>query len=194
MINFQLALSLIATLIGIIAYFPYIRDIFLLKTKPHAFTWLIWAITQGTAVIGIWYGGGGIGGLNLAAGTILVIAVFLISLKHGTKNVTKSDWIVMCLAILAILVWWQFHQPVVSVIMVSAIDFIGYFPSFRKTYQEPWSETQLSWLLFGLSNVFALFALREYNFLTMSYLITLTAANFALFAICLYRRKFISRP
>ncbi len=45
--------TIIATIIGVIAFFPYLKDIFSLKTKPHVYTWLIWVITQGTAVLGI---------------------------------------------------------------------------------------------------------------------------------------------
>ncbi|MCX6722572.1 MAG: hypothetical protein NT094_00715, partial [Candidatus Staskawiczbacteria bacterium] len=135
---FFIILSIIA---GLSAFFPYLRDIFSLKTKPHIYTWLIWSVTQGTAVAGIYYGGGGLGGLELVIGTFFVFIVFLFSLKYGTKNITKSDTAVLITAFLAVLVWWQLHQPLLSVLMVSAIDVIGYIPSIRKSYKDPWSET-----------------------------------------------------
>lgn len=182
-------LTIIATVIGLAGFFPYLKDIFLHRTKPHSYTWLIWALTQGTAVAGIWYGGGGWGGLNLALGTLMVVVVFLFSLKYGTKNITKSDTVVLIAAVGAIIVWWQLQQPVLAVLMVSAIDALGYIPSLRKSYQEPWSETIASWLMFAVSDIIALFALEAYNVLTMSYLITITAANILLFAVCMWRRK-----
>ena len=37
-------LGAVAIIIGFISYLPYFRDIFKGKTKPHAFSWLIWAI------------------------------------------------------------------------------------------------------------------------------------------------------
>lgn len=185
---------MIATVIGIAAFFPYLGDIFLLKTKPHAYTWLIWSITQGTAIFGIWYGGGSWGALNLTVGTIFVIVVFLFSLKYGTKNITKSDTAILIAALCAILVWWFLKQPLISVIMVSAIDVIGYIPSFRKSYQEPWSETLVSWVLFSAGNLFAILALNKYNLLTMTYLVAITLANVALFAICFFRRQSIPKP
>ena len=192
--NLKIISTIIATVIGIVAFLPYFRDIFLLKTKPHAYTWLIWSITQSTAVFGIWYGGGSWGALNLTVGTIFVIVIFLFSLKYGTKNITKSDTVILIAALCAILVWWFLDQPFISVIMVSAIDVIGYVPSFRKTYFEPWSETTVSWFLFALSNVFAMLALSEYNFLTMTYFIAITLANISLFAICFLRRQLIPKP
>lgn len=190
----KIILTIIATVIGVAAFFPYLKDTFSLKTRPHSYTWLIWAITQGTAVFGIWYGGGGWGALNLTVGIIFVIAVFLFSLKYGTKNITKSDTAILIAALLAIVVWWQLDKPLISVIMVSAIDVIGYIPSFRKSYHEPWSETLISWILFSVSNILAILALSEYNLLTVTYLTAITSANVALFLFCFFRRRFVPKP
>lgn len=189
----KIILTIIATVIGITAFFPYLSGVFLLKTKPHAYTWLIWAITQGTAVFGIWYGGGGWGALNLIVGTLFVIAVFFFSLKFGTKNITRSDAVILIAALLAIVVWRQLKQPLFSVLMVSIIDAIGYVPSFRKSYQEPWSETLIFWILCSVSNLFAILALKEYNLLTVTYLAVITSANIALFLVCYFRRYFVQR-
>ena len=190
----KIILTVIATAIGVVAFFPYLRDTFSLKTKPHAYTWLIWAITQGTAVFGIWHGGGGWGALNLTIGTLFVIVVFLFSIKYGTKNITKNDTAILIAALSVIIVWWRLDQPLISVIMVSVIDVIGYVPSFRKSYQEPWSETLISWILFSASNTFAILALEEYNLLTVTYLAAITSANIALFLLCFFRRKFFPKP
>lgn len=190
----KIIFTVLATIIGTAAFFPYLRDIFSLKTKPHAYTWLIWAITQGIAVVGIWYGGGGWGALNLVVGAFLTMAVFLFSLKYGTKNITRSDTAILIAALFAIVIWWQFDQPLISVIMVSAIDVIGYIPSFRKAYQEPWSETLVSWAGFFISNIFAVLALKEYNLLTVTYLAAVTTANVAFSSMCFFRRRFVTRP
>ena len=39
----------ISVLIGFIGYVPYLRDTFIGKTKPHVFSWIIWAILEYTA-------------------------------------------------------------------------------------------------------------------------------------------------
>lgn len=192
--NLKIVASIVATLIAIVGIFPYIRDIFSLKTKPHIYTWIIWGLTQGTALFGIWYGGGGWGALNLTVGMLLVMGVIFFSFKYGTKNITKFDTLVLIAALCAILVWWQLHQPVLSVVMVSIIDVMGYIPSFRKSYTEPWSETLVTWFAFSISNCFALLALNEHNLLTMTYLVSITCANFAIILFCLFRRRFVLKP
>lgn len=192
--NIKIIFTILAIITGVSALFPYFRDIFLLKTKPHAYTWLIWAITQGTAAAGVWYGGGGFGAINLTIGAFFVAVIFLFSLKYGTKNITISDTIILIAAFLAIVVWWQLNQPLISIIMVSIIDMLGYIPSLRKTYYEPWSETLSSWIVFSISNVFVMLSLNEYNFLTMVYLVAITIANMTLFLLCFFRRQVILKP
>jgi len=192
--DLKLLFSIIATAIGVAAIFPYLRDTFSRRTKPHPYTWLIWGITQGTAVAGIWHGGGGWGVLSLTVGTILAIIIFLVSLKYGTRNITKSDTVVLIAAFLAIGVWWQLDQPLISVIMVSAIDVLGYIPSFRKSYHEPWSEYLVAWIAWCATGVFAILALGEYNLLTTTYLITITVANLLFLLFCVYRRQFVPKP
>ena len=186
--------AVISVIIGTCSFFPYLRDIFLKKTKPHSYTWLIWTITQGTAMAGIWYGGGGLGALELTIGTMLVFAIFLFSLRYGTKNITKSDGVILLLALFAIFVWWQLKNPILAVLMACAIDTLGYVPSFRKSFHEPWSETLVAYTGFCIGNGFALLALREYNILTMSYLISISMANILLIGICLVRRETVTRP
>lgn len=190
MIDTKLFFAITALVIGLSSTLPYIKDIFSLKTKPHIYTWLIWSITTGTAAVGVYYGGGGLGLINLAMMSVVTFGIFLISLKYGTKNITTWDTIILIFAILAILVWWQLHQPLLSVFMVSLIDVLGYIPSFRKTWQEPWSETLISWLGFTAGNIFALLALSQYNLLTTTYLVAVILASAILFFICLVRRPF----
>ena len=189
----KLIFLIIGAVIGTAAFFPYLRDIFRRETQPHVYTWLIWLLTQGTAVVGIWYGGGRWGALNLYIGMIFILGIFLFSLKYGTKNITTWDTVILIAALGAIVVWWQLNQPLLAVIMISAIDLVGYIPSLRKSYHEPYSETLKSWMAWAVSDIFALIALSEYNALTMTYLATITIANVVLVIFCLWRRGVIMR-
>jgi len=185
----KLLFAILSITISTIAFAPYLWDVFKGRTRPHAYTWLIWVITQGTAAAGIWHGGGGVGTIGFVSGTILVLIVFLLSFKHGTNNITKSDTLILSLAFLAIFVWWLLKSPIAAVIMVSIIDILGYIPSYRKTFDEPWSETALTWFGFVVGNIFGILAMREYNLLTLTYIITITVANILMVMLCLIRRK-----
>lgn len=179
---------------GLCAFYPYLRDALKRQTQPHQFTWLIWAITQGTATAALWVGGGGIGAIPLTISASLVTLIFFLSLREGGENITKSDIIVLAAALITICIWWFLDNPLLSVLMVSAIDVVGYIPTFRKSFAHPWTETVLSWVLFTVAYIFAILALETYSLLTLSYLISISVANTALIIFLLIRRKSIPNP
>ena len=192
-INTKIIFAIISSLVGVVSYFPYIRDVLKRKTQPHTYTWLVWVITQGVAATSIWYGQGRWGALGLTIGTFLIFVIFLLSLKFGTKNITRTDTVVLFAALGAIVIWWKLKNPLLALFMVTLIDLLGYIPSFRKSYQQPWSETISSWEGFVIGNFFAILALKEYNLLTLSYLIAINIANIVLILICLFRRRLVPK-
>ncbi|MBP9832205.1 MAG: hypothetical protein KBC74_01580 [Candidatus Pacebacteria bacterium] len=192
--DFKIIATILVLIFGVVSYIPYIRSMVLRQTTPHPYTWLIWAITTGTAAVGGWYGGGGYGVLLLALWSVLTFLVFLLSFKYGTKNITKGDVTLLVLALLAILVWWQLNAPLLSILMVTAIDAFGYVPTIRKVLEEPWSESLASWLLFTVTALIGLVALAQYNFLTVVYLAMSATLNSIVIGICLFRRRAILKP
>lgn len=192
--NIKSVYALISTLINILAFMPYLRDVWKRKTKPHEFTWLIWCVTQGITVAALLHGGIGIVGvIPLSIGALLAAFIFLLSLRDGEKNITRSDILALSVALAAMVVWWLLDNPLLSVVMVTAIDVVGYIPTFRKSYVNPWSETVSSWGLFSLSNVFAILALNKYNLLTLNYLASISFANLSLSVFLLLRRRTVSK-
>lgn len=191
-VSIKLVFAVIACILVVVGGFlPYIRDIYRRKTKPHAYTWLIWTITQGTALVGLWQGHGGLAVVAMAIGVSMSIFVIGLSFRYGTRNITRADTIILIASLLAIGVWWQLHNPLLALVMVSLIDIVGYIPSIRKTYEEPWTETSLTWGVFIITNVLIMLSLDEYNFMTLFYLVSITAANAILLSICLVRRRSI---
>ena len=188
--SLSLSLSLFATLLSVVAFFPYLRDMFLRKTTPHLYTWLIWGITQGTAVFGMIAGGGAVASISFAVATVLVLFVCICSLWYGTKHITRPDTVLLFVALGAIALWWFLDNPLLSVILVTVVDLIGYVPSIKKAYKEPQSETLSTWVLFSVSNVFAVLALSEFNFLTLTYITAVTIGNIAIVGVLTYRRYF----
>ncbi len=186
--NIKLILAILAAIVGVAGFYPYLRDIFKKETKPHVYTWLIWSITLGTAAAGVVKGEGGYGALVFVLETFLNFFVFLLAFKYGSNNITRGDTVSLIAALLAILIWWQLGNPLLAVLMVSLIDGIGYIPTYRKTYKEPRSETPSFWLLMVVSDILFILSLAEYNLLTLSYVIVLTVSNIAVLSICLLRR------
>jgi hypothetical protein len=191
--DIKLILTILASAIGFFGNIPYIIDALFHDTRPHAFTWLIWAITSWVAVAGLWIGGGALGSIGPTIAAIMATTIFFISLRFGKRDIRKPDILVLAIALFAIFVWLFLDNLLLAVIIVSFVDAIGYIPTLRKSYHEPYTETATSWGLFALSPALAFFALAEYNPLTMTYLLTIITLNSSLLVYLLVRRYMIKR-
>jgi hypothetical protein len=181
--------GIIASVIGSGCFVPYIIDIYKKKTKPHIYTWLIWTILQITGVVAMFNSGAGIGVLALATGSILCAYVCILSLKFGTKNITTFDTACLIGALISIAVYIFLKQPLLSIILISAIDFIGFLPTLRKAYIEPYSETLIMFAVFAVSGTFTMLALHDYSLTTILYPLTLIGINIIATVVIWWRRK-----
>jgi hypothetical protein len=189
------ACATLATVIALIARFPYMRDILHRKAQPHAYTWLVWVIVQGTATGLLWYGGGGgWSAMALTISTVLVATIFILSLRHGTRNITTSDTVVLALALTGILAWWPLKNPLLAVAVISFVDALGFLPTFRKCWKDPYSETLTYWTTGVFVVALLILSLAEYNMLTVTFLATVGTGNCILIALCLWRRRMLPIP
>lgn len=185
----KLILAALATFIAVIAIVPYIVDIFRKTTQPHTYSWLIWTILQAMAAIAGFQDGAGYGILGIAFGAILCFSVFILSLFYGTKNITKFDQLCLIAALTVIVLYVFQRDPLITVILVTLIDFISFLPTMRKTWEEPGSETASTYALSALAVLLGIFALQNYTFITMLYLTSLVLTNSALVFIILLRKR-----
>jgi hypothetical protein len=181
--------GIIASIIAIISYIPYIRDVLANKTKPHAFSWLIWSILTAVAFFGQIAGGAGPGSWVNGFTTVVCFIIFIFGLIKGRSNIVLIDWICLVGAGVAILFWFITNGPLVSVIMVTIIDALGFFPTFRKSYHKPHEETWSTYVLSIFKYVFSLFALQTFSVVTVLFPIYLIFANGIFLVMVMIREK-----
>ena len=187
--NIKLVFVILSSLIGISCFIPYIQDIFRGITKPHSYSWLIWTILQITGAIAMVSSGAGIGATSLVIGAILCCFVFTLSIFYGTNNIKIFDIVCLIGALLAIIIYFFIHDALFSIIVVTITDIIGFLPTLRKSYEEPKTETPLTYILSSISSFFALGALSLFTLTTSIYLISLVISNGLCAFIILIRRK-----
>ena len=183
------ALVVVGVVITFIAYIPYFRDIFDGKTKPHAFTWLIWSLLTAIAFSAQVSDGGGIGSVILGITAVISFIIFLIALKVGKKNIVKVDWIFLFGSLLALVIWFLTEDPFWSVILITIIDAVAFAPTFRKAYIDPYTETLSTFLLSAIKFIFAIAALEAYTTVTVLYPLSLVFANGLFVLLLIIRRK-----
>lgn len=182
--DIQLVFALLGAAFGLGSFVPYVRDIAWRGARPHIYTWVIWCITQGIATAAAWQQGGW-GAYNLLLGTLACGFIVVLSLRYGSRDITRSDTVLLLSAGAAIIVWWQLQDALLALFVATAIDIAGYLPTYRKTWRDPASETPLAWAGFTLAFVFALLALESYTLLTATYLVAITLANALVLALAL---------
>jgi hypothetical protein len=173
----QFAFAVLSSLVGIACFIPYLWDIFKHKTQPHSYSWLIWTILQITTVVAMLKGGAGIGIASLAIGAPLCGFIFFLSFHYGTHNIKVFDTICLIGALIAICVYLFLHDPLLTVIIITITDFIGFLPTLRKAYEEPNTETLSNYVLSSFSSLLAIGALQRVNVTTSLYLISLVITN-----------------
>jgi hypothetical protein len=172
--------AIVAALLAVAGNVPYIMDVLRHRVKPHAYTWFVWSIVSAIILFGQIAKGAGIGALPTLASEIFTPIIFLLSLKYGTKGITKSDTFFLILALLGLIPWLLTKDPTVSVCIAVAIDVTAFIPTLRKTWRCPSSETPL---LFGsnvLRHILALASLQTYNLATTLHSIVMILANTAM--------------
>lgn len=183
----KLIAALSGAAIGIGFTIPYIIHTVRGKTQPHLYTWLIWTVTQAIAAGGVYVGNGGWTALGMILGACTIGCVACLSFVYGTRNIHIIDTILLAGAATALCIWLFLENPLLAVLTATLIDFFGYIPTLRKTWQEPESETMSMWFFYVIATILSMIGLHEYNLLTMSYLVMCIPMNTLIFLACLRR-------
>ena len=189
----KVIISIIAVLLTFIGYVPYVRDTLQKKTTPHIYTWFIWGLVTAIA-----YGlqvtnGAGVGSWVTLAVAIICFFIFTLGLRHGKKDITKSDTVFFILSFVALFLWLIAKQPILSVILASTIDMLGFIPTIRKSWNKPYSETLFSYELNTFRHGLSIFALQRYSIVTWLYPLSWVIANALFSVILIIRRKQVGK-
>lgn len=181
-------LALIAAMIAIVGYIPYVRDALTKRVKPHPYTWLVWTIVSSITLAGQVVKGAGPGALPTAMSALFSLAIFLLALRHGFKNVRKTDNYFLAAALLGLIPWVLTNDPTLSVVIAVSIDLIAFIPTIRKTWQRPHTETPILYGANVLRHVLTLFSLNAYNIATTLHSIAMIVTNTIMTAIILFKK------
>jgi len=187
-------IGLLAVALTFVGYFHYFRDIKRGQTKPHVFSWLIWSITTGTVYALQVSAGAGPGAWVTLALAVIMVLIFFLSLKPGDKRIKPIDIVFLVLALGALPLWLLVEQPVLSIILLIIIDVLGFGPTLRKSWSEPYSENLPFYVITTFRHAITLFALSEYNIITYLYPIAWVAVNAIFSIIIIIRRRAVAPP
>lgn len=172
----------------------YFTSIWRGKTRPHAFSWFIWGVISSIGFAAQFAEGAGAGSWARGFGAVTCFMLVGISLFRGERNITRADWMTLCVALLAIPLWVLTKTPVWSVVLVCLIDTVGYLPTVRKSWTKPQSESALSYSIGSLGAFLTLLAIENYTVSTWLYPAVLVVSNGAMALFLLGRRARMPMP
>ena len=182
--------------LGILAIFlsfsivPYIISILRNKTKPHAFSWLIWGISTLTIYFAQALSGAGAGSWSIGVSGVITIGVAILAYyKKSDDSITKTDWICLIFALLAIPFWYITSSALYAVLILTAIDLAGYWPTLRKSYHKPFEENITLFSIMTVRNLVSILALETYSVTNILFQSATMVANFIVIALVLLRRS-----
>ncbi len=167
--DIKVLLGIVAALLAAGSAYLYIRDIFRGNTKPHIYTWLIWSIVTIIGFLGQWVTGAGAGSWATAVSAAYSVIVFLLAFKYGTPDITTFDKICLALALISIVPWLLTSNILLSVLLASFTDVIGFVPTIRKTWHAPKSESFGSQLFDATKHTLSIISLQSYSLTTWVY-------------------------
>ena len=188
--EYKFWLSAVAMVLTCTAFLPYIFSILHGRTRPHVFSWVIWGMNTSVAFLATLHEGGGATGsavILFSAGVTLLIAV-LAYFKCSDISVTRTDWLFFTVALAAMPLWSVADDPLWAVWLITLIELLGFGPTLRKTWEQPFSESMTFLVLLVVRNVLVIAVLERHTTATVLFPATMTLACIVLIAIMIWRR------
>ena len=185
---------IISTIASLIRYGTYGLSIYRKETRPHVFSWFNWGVVVAIGAYAQFQlkGGASVWGLVFVAVTCFAISFWAIFV--GEKNITRSDWASFGSALIVLILWQLTDNPLIAIVLLMVFDIFSYWPTIRKSWDNPWSEPPESYFWAGLRYFFLLFAVPHPTISTLLYPFWLMAVDWAfMFYVFERRRRLVTR-
>jgi len=157
-------MGVLAGVISLLAYIPYISSIIRRETVPSRTTW--WILSFVGFVMFLAYEGSG------AANTIFFLVgdmigcflVALLSLLYGKDGMQLFDKMCFFGALVSLGLWFFFQtHPSIALLSSLSVEFVAMVPILKKAYLNPLEEDLTAWLLSFVATVINLYAIETWS-------------------------------
>jgi hypothetical protein len=163
--------GILSSIVVLIGGFPYIKDIYKRKARPHVLSWLGWGFITSLGALAMLASGSKWVVAILFANSLLcfIIVVFSIVRKVAILSTTKLDYLFFGLGILGLVLWQTLDMPIFAIVCAILADFSFGLPNIIKIYKKPKTETTFIWLTATLSGLLSMFAIEHFTFSQSGY-------------------------
>ncbi len=181
-----------SVVLGIGCCLIYMWQVYRRQVRPHLFSWLIWAVLSSIGFAVALAEKAGAGAWTFGTGAVMLLIIAIMSYFYGEKRITKSDWTALIVALAAIPVWLMTDNPLWAVVIISGINLVACYPTFRKSWARPGEESALTFFIGALQFLFSILAQDNMTFTTLIYPGTILTQNILVVAMLLARRAVLA--
>lgn len=182
------SLSVIAGLLGVVGFIPYISTIFRKEnpTRPSRASWLIWMTLNMIILVNMYRVGTAT--LQMFGITLGSIATVILALKYG-----KGGWKLLDKAILAgstVGLYFMFSNPTWSIAASILVGpGLGAIPGIVEAWKDPLKEIKVSWFIWSVSSLISVLLVKEWTINEAAQPLAFLINQSIMFAVLLVRGK-----
>jgi hypothetical protein len=187
--EWQDALGLLSVALAVLAAVIYIAQTLRGEVRPHPLSWFLFGILSLTGYLVQRDEGARQGSWTLLAMTIICFTFVAASVARGERSFSRAEWAFVAAAGAVFVLYMFTRDANVAAALTTAIDALGYGPTFVRGWSRPWKDSATSFALNGVKFVPSLMAMDPISFATSSYPATLLVLNAAVTIMLLWRRR-----
>jgi hypothetical protein len=183
------ALGILSVVLAILAALIYILQTLRGEVRPHPLSWFLFGILSAT---GYWIQrdeGARQGSWTLLAMTIICFLFVAVSVARGERSFSRTEWAFLVAGGAVFIIYLFTKEANVAAALTTAIDALGYGPTFTRGWSFPRKDSVTSFALNGVKFVPSLMAMDPISFATSFYPATLLVLNAAVSIMLLMRRR-----
>jgi len=160
-VHLKQVLSVVAGVLFVIGFIPYIRATVRKEAQPSKASWLIWAILDIVTFAGMLAKHAMNG--QMAAAVLCASTMAALTLKYGKPGWSRLDKACLGGAVLGIVLWTIFNNPVLGIVTSLIVLFLGGIPTFVSAWHDPSKEDRTTWTILWFSCVVAVIAIPAFT-------------------------------
>lgn len=189
MTSFQIFFSILAAVLYLVWFVPYIYHVFHGRVVPHAFSWTIWAIISTINTITLVWSMGDTFAIfwPMVRTGALIFGAIIAWIYIGKIRINSFDYLCLLLGLFCVVIAYVYGVAD-AIIPTIIVDIIVLSPTLRKIWRDPDTEDAFTWFLVMLSQGCILLSLPVHtleNSLFWWYVMTVNA----LVALLILRRR-----
>ncbi len=167
---------IIAAVIELFAFMPYIRGIISGEVKPNLVSWILWSLSPLLATIISFNAGVGwavlLPGAMSGIGPMIIVTTALI--KKGARwKITTFDYICGASSIIALILWLITGSTNLGLSFAILSDLLAAIPTLKKSWTHPETENYVIFLVTFFTKIAVFFVVKDWSFAELGFTIYL---------------------